>query len=89
MTMKLEISPEVQAGLLAQARQRGMSLEVFVEGVLRERSRTKSGPRLAHELSNDERLREFDAWVKSHAGNTVVLPDEAMERESIYGDHGR
>jgi hypothetical protein len=88
--MKVEISQEVQAGLLAQARQRGLSLEAFVEGVLKEQSRTDSTQRrLAHELSNDERLQEFNAWVESHAGNTVVLPDEAMERESIYGDHGR
>jgi hypothetical protein len=40
-------------------------------------------------LSPDEWLREFDAWLQSHAANTVVLPDAAMERESIYGDHGR
>jgi hypothetical protein len=34
-------------------------------------------------------VREFKAWVESHTGNTIVLPDAAMERESIYGDHGR
>ena len=90
MTMKLQIPPGVQAGLLSQAKRRGMSLEAFAESVLSEQSRTgATPPRLAHELSNDERLQEFNAWVKSHAGNTVVLADEAMERESIYGDHGR
>ena len=26
--------------------------------------------------------------MNSQAGNTVVLPDEAMERGSIYRDHG-
>jgi hypothetical protein len=39
MTMKLELTPEVQAGLLAQAQQSGMTLEAFAERVLRERSR--------------------------------------------------
>jgi hypothetical protein len=43
----------------------------------------------APELSPEEWIRQFRAWVASHAGNTVVLPDAAMERESIYGDHGR
>jgi hypothetical protein len=90
MTMKLQIPSEVQAGLLAQARRCGMSLEAFAESVLSEQSRTgPTSPRLAHELSSNERLQEFNAWVKSHAGSTVVLADEAMERESIYGDHGR
>jgi len=35
MTMKLELSPEVQAGLLAQAQASGMSLEAYAEQVLR------------------------------------------------------
>jgi len=43
----------------------------------------------APDLSTDEWLRQFHAWMATHAGNTVVLPDDAMERESIYGDHGR
>lgn len=42
-----------------------------------------------HQLPHDEWLPEFEAWAESHAGNTIVLPDAAMERESIYGDHGR
>ena len=35
--MKLELTPEVHAGLLAQAQQNGMTLEAFAERVLRER----------------------------------------------------
>jgi hypothetical protein len=31
----------------------------------------------------------FEAWVGSHSGGTLVLPDGATERESVYGDHGR
>jgi hypothetical protein len=42
-----------------------------------------------NELPFEEWMRRFTGWVTSHAGNTVVLPNEAMERESIYGDHGR
>src|SRR5580700_7896764 len=39
MTMKLELAPEVQASLLAQAQDSGLSLETFAELVLREKSR--------------------------------------------------
>jgi hypothetical protein len=45
--------------------------------------------RPAYELPADEWMRQFRAWTQGHAGNTVVLPDEAMERESIYGDRSR
>ena len=39
MTVKLELTPDVQAGLLAQAHAKGLSLEAYAEQVLRERSR--------------------------------------------------
>jgi hypothetical protein len=39
MTMKLELTPEVQARLLSQAQENGLSLEAFAEQVLREKSR--------------------------------------------------
>ena len=34
----------------------------------------------------EEWIRRFHAWTDSHAGQTVVLSDEAMSRQSIYGD---
>jgi hypothetical protein len=37
--MKLELTPEVQAGLLSQARENGFSLEALAEKVLTEKSR--------------------------------------------------
>ena len=36
----------------------------------------------------EEWIVKFHAWIDSHAGQTVVLSDEAMSRESIYGDRG-
>ena len=64
---------------------RGLSLGDLVRDVLLARQPSLA----ANQLSTDEWAREFEAWVQSHAGNTVVLPDAAMERESIYGDHER
>lgn len=84
MTMKLELTPDVQARLLVQARQSGLSLEAFAEKVLREKSGAEEPERGA-----DKRLRLFQDWVASHEGNSAILADDAMERESIYGDHGR
>ena len=39
MTMKLKLTPEVQAGLMIQARASGLSSEKFAEQVLQEKSR--------------------------------------------------
>ena len=39
MTMRLELTPEVEAGLLNQAQENGMSLEAFAEQVLTQKSR--------------------------------------------------
>jgi hypothetical protein len=39
MTVKVDLPPDVQAGLLAQAQESGMFLGAFVERVLSEKSR--------------------------------------------------
>jgi hypothetical protein len=45
MIMKLELSPEVEAGLLAQARTHGLSLEVYAVKLLREHVTNPAKPR--------------------------------------------
>jgi len=40
------------------------------------------------EQSTEEWIARFHAWVDSHGWQTVVLPDEAMSRDSIYADCG-
>lgn len=92
MTVTIELPPDIEAGLLAQAQAEGLDVADYVRNLVR-RQVTAANPakssKPASERSTEEWLREFNDWVRSHAGNTVVLPDEAMERESIYGDHGR
>jgi hypothetical protein len=85
MTVTLNLPPQVERAYLAEAHARGLSLEELVRDILLARQPSPA----ANQLSPDEWVREFDAWLQSHAGNTVVLPDAAMERESIYGDDGR
>jgi hypothetical protein len=85
MTITLNLPPQIEQAYLAEARARGLTLEDLVRDVLLARQPSPD----ANQLSPDEWVREFKTWVESHAGNTVVLPDAAMERESIYGDHGR
>jgi hypothetical protein len=44
VTVKLELKPEVEAGLLAQAHARGLSLEAYVDLVLQTAATSKRPP---------------------------------------------
>jgi hypothetical protein len=82
MTLKLDIPHDTEAGLLAQAHARGLSLEAYAQQVLRERNRSilPSGrPGAA------EKARAFEAWARSH-DHKPPLPDEALRRENLIRD---
>jgi hypothetical protein len=85
MTVTFDLPSQVEQAYLAEAQARGLPLAEIV----REALITARPSPAFKELEPGEWVRQFETWVHSHAGNTVVLPDEAMERESIYGDHGR
>jgi hypothetical protein len=76
MTMKLELAPEVQAGLLAQAQESGLSLEAFAELGLREKSREASASR---EQSSRSRGPGEPFW-KSFTSQVHALPEAVFER---------
>jgi hypothetical protein len=85
MTLTLELSPEREAVLTAQARARGMSIEQWLLELTEQAAPT---PSIAHlqRTNPQEWARQFRAWAESHDPNTPVLSDEAMSRESIYPD---
>lgn len=43
--MKLELKPEIEAGLLAQARARGLSLETYLDAVLESAAAVQPRPK--------------------------------------------
>jgi hypothetical protein len=79
VVVKLELKPEVQAGLQAEAQARGLSLEEYLEQVVRDH--TVSVPTVSAEAWE----REFEAWVASFPEGPA-LSDEAISRESMYPD---
>ena len=81
MTVKLQLKPEIEAGLLAQAQARGLSLEAYLGQVLQERSRTMTPPQIAAA----ESANAFEIWAHSHP-QTPPLPDEAIRREHLIRD---
>ena len=86
MTVTLNLPPAIEQAILAEAQAKGVSLDALVQDKLIAVQPWLPDP---NALPLDEWVRHFEALLASNAGNTVVLADDAMERESIYGDHGR
>ena len=81
MEIRVDLTPQVEAGLLVQAQTQGMPLDAYVQSVI-ERI---AAQRNAADLS----LEDFEAGLDELAAasdDLPVLPAEAYTRESIYGD---
>jgi hypothetical protein len=82
MTITLDIKPDMQAGLLAMAEASRKSIEQYiltiVESIVHPRS--VLGPK--------ERASKWIESAKRFPTDTQPLPDDAISRESIYGDRG-
>jgi len=73
--------PEVEERMRAEAKERGLSVEDYIQRRL-EGKPTEPDP---NELPFEEWLRMFNEWVSSHDDiKAPPLSDEAISRESIY-----
>jgi hypothetical protein len=79
MTVKVELTPDVQAGLLAQAQDSGLSLEAYVERLLRERSASTSRPELTRSQIAGRRIRELRKGVRLGGISIKDLIEEGRE----------
>lgn len=81
MTIKLQLPPEIEETLVAQAQARGLSLEAYLEQMLRELSRTATPP----PATGAEKAAAFEAWAHSHP-STPALSDDAVKRQNLVRD---
>ena len=79
VTLTVNLEPEVEAGLLAQARAKGVPLGVYVRELLGQMAR---GP-LTQKLNASEWEEAFDEWVEG-SGEVPHLSDEVLRREFLY-----
>jgi hypothetical protein len=88
--MTIQLKPE-QEQVIGEAIRAGLleSPDAIIDvGVETIRRRLEARAETKTELSTEEWLREFDAWVESHSTTTPLLSDEAISRDSIYGNRG-
>lgn len=79
MTVKLELTPDVQAALAEQAQANGLSLEAFAAEVLRERSRAVASPPLTRSQIAGLRIRELRKGVTLGDVSIKTLIEEGRE----------
>jgi len=79
MSVTLNLRPELEAGLFAQAQASGMTVEEYllsvVEGAVL--------PAMQKTLSSEQRAAAFEAWSAGHRAGPP-LSDYAVSREGIY-----
>lgn len=83
MTITLELLPDVEASLAAQAQAQGLQLSAYLQ-LLLEQHAAKKGP------ESTINLEELEAGLDALAEGSENLPDlplEAITREGIYRDH--
>jgi hypothetical protein len=79
VTISIQLEPEVETSLLARARAQGMTLDAFVQSLVKGAAVEPKLPRMSDE--------EFEAAIDELAEgseNWPVLPPEATTREGIY-----
>ncbi len=81
----LEVEPEVASTIQARARERSVSVDVYLRGLI-DRKRTESES--SNGLDSQERLRLLREWVSVHRTSSPLLSDDAISRASIYGERG-
>ena len=82
MAITLELPPEVEAGLAAQAEAQGLELDVYLQSLLKQQAAMKRPDQLS--------LQEFDAELDALARGSErlpYLPPEALTRDTYYQDH--
>ncbi len=89
--MTIRLSPE-QEHIVAQAMRAGLIRahdDVAEIGVAAIRQRLRERPAASGQPNGvEEWSRELAAWSESHSTVTPLLPDAAVDRDSIYGARG-
>ena len=81
----LEVDPEVALKIQARARERGVSVDVYLQELIDQKETDSERGKW---LSSQERVRMLREWASGHSANTPLLSADAINRETIYGERG-
>jgi hypothetical protein len=82
--IQIELAPEIEARLAAEARAHGVEIRTYVVNLLEQAMAARTAePR---RRTREEMSAFFDAMA-AHSDKIPQLPDAAFTRESFYQDH--
>jgi hypothetical protein len=84
MAIQVELNPEVEAQLAAEARIRGLAMEGYAQRLLQEAMASRPGLR---SRASQEEFRAFLDALASKTTNVPQLRSSTFSREMIYGEH--
>lgn len=82
MSITLELKPETEHQVIAEAAARGVSVEAYLTSLIESRD-LASGP---EGLSPEQLKADMDLLAEG-SERLPVLPPDALTRKNIYGDH--
>jgi hypothetical protein len=82
MTVTLDLKPEVEQRIAAEAKARGLSVETYILDVLEKETNGEAS--FALSATPEEWKKAFLEWVNTERPEHPPLSDEAISRESIY-----
>ncbi len=85
MTVTLDLKPEVEAGLVAQARAGRKTVEEYLSSLVQGWVEGAALPAPVNGLTPEQRAAAFEAWAAGHR-ETPPLSDYAVSREAMYED---
>jgi hypothetical protein len=88
--IQLQLQPEYEAQLAAEAQARGMALERYVAEKLKQSEPSAAVTTPEEPVSPAARLADLEDFFKEmarYSDKIPLLPDEAFTRESLYQDH--
>jgi hypothetical protein len=88
MTLTVQISPELEKRLEAEAAEQGLTTAEYVRAVLEKMFATPGRAPLWMTATKEEWLKSFNDWMDSHDATLPPLSEEAISRETIYGERG-
>lgn len=84
MTIQVELNPEMESRLAAEASVRGVAIELYARQILQEAMAAKN--KRVSRASREEFRAFLDALARK-APNAPHLRSETFSRDTIYGDH--
>ena len=83
MTVTLDLKPEVEERIAAEAKARGLSVETYIRNVL-EKEAANVETSFALTATQEKWKKAFLEWVHTARPEHPPLSDEAISREGIY-----